>query len=67
MKTRHELSSGEDAVEVDSVGTPTYTTYTRGCRDPLYVGDDFTDAAKSLNLGEQQFDDLLASDDVCPE
>ncbi len=26
MKTRHELSSGEDAVEVDSVGTPTYTT-----------------------------------------
>jgi hypothetical protein len=51
----------EDKVEVREE-TPTYTTYTRGYRAPLYVGDDFSQAAKSLEMGEDTFNDLLMSD-----
>lgn len=54
--------SGEDAVEVRTEETPTYTTFTSGSREPLYTGDDFTDAAKSLEMSEDDFNGLLMSD-----
>jgi hypothetical protein len=64
MRTRHETWDGEDAVEVQTDETPAYTTYTRGTSEPLYVGDNFTEAAHSLGMGEQEFQDLLMSDDL---
>lgn len=67
MKTRHETSSGENAVEIDTDGTPTYVTYTKGSPEPLYVGDSFNDAAKSLEMGEDAFNQLTMSDDVWSE
>jgi hypothetical protein len=54
--------SGEDAVEVRTEETPTYTTFTSGTREPLYIGDDFTEAANSLKMSESDFNDLLMSD-----
>jgi hypothetical protein len=64
MKTRHETATGEDAVEIDTDSTPTYVTYTKGNSDPLYIGDNFNDAAKSLGMGEDTFNELTMSDDV---
>jgi hypothetical protein len=64
MKTRHVTVDGEDAVEVNTTETPTYMTFTRGYNEPLYVGDSFSEAAKSLEMGEDTFNGLLMSDDV---
>ena len=64
MKTRHETATGEDAVEIDTDSTPTYVTYTKGSSEPLYIGDSFNDAAKSLEMGEDAFNELIMSDDV---
>lgn len=55
--------SGEAAVEVRTEETPTYTTFTSGSLEPRYIGDDFTDAAKSLEMSEDNFDALLMSDE----
>ena len=62
MSKVQTFRSGEDAVEVRTEETPTYTTFTSGSDEPLYIGDDFTDAAKSLEMSEQEFNDLLMSD-----
>lgn len=50
----------EDAVEIDDDGQ--YTTYTSGARDPLYRGTDAQAARESLNLSEDEWCALLASD-----
>lgn len=60
-KTKHV--SGEDYVIIDSEETPSYQTHTSGTSEPLYTGDDFQDAAKSLEMSEQDFNDLTMSDD----
>lgn len=58
----YTTNDGENLIEVRTEETPTYTTYTRGYREPLYVGDDFNEAAKSIEMGEDTFNDLLMSD-----
>ena len=60
MRTKHV--STDDYVIIDS-DSPTYQTFTSGTSDPLYTGDDFTDAANSLQMSEQEFNDLTMSDD----
>ena len=57
-KYRHN----EDLVEVQTEETPRYTIFTSGYRDPLYAGDDFTTAARSLEMTDQKLNDLLMSD-----
>lgn len=59
---RYEDTDQENAVEIDAQGL--YRTYTRGTRDPLYVGPDGESARKSLEMTPLDWQGLLLSDSV---
>jgi hypothetical protein len=55
----YTTDDGEDRVEVCR---GEYRTYTRGTKEPLYVGDVRRSAASSLGMTDDEFNDLLMSD-----
>jgi hypothetical protein len=60
-ETEYTSDDGDNIVVVANQ-SPVYTTYTSGTREPLYRGDSAVEAAESLEMSEQAFDDMLAGD-----
>ena len=57
------FSDGEDIIVINfDGGKKTIHAFTSGNADSLYSGDSMEAARKSLELSEQQWNDLLASD-----
>ncbi len=58
-----QFSAGEDRVVIDFDGTTkTIHTFTSGNTESLYSGESMEEARKSLELSEQDWNDLLMSD-----
>ena len=57
------FSNGEDTIVIDFGGVKlTLHAFTSGHADAIYSGNSYEEARKSLELSEQQWDDLLMSD-----
>jgi hypothetical protein len=58
-----QFSAGEDRVVIDFDGTTkTIHTFTSGNTESLYSGESMEEARKSLEMSEQDWNDLLMSD-----
>ena len=58
-----QFSAGEDRVVIDFDGTTkTIHTFTSGSPESLYSGESMEKARKSLEMSEQDWNDLLMSD-----
>lgn len=59
----HQFTATDDAVVIDFRGpTPVISTFTSGTRDALYTGGSYEEARLSLEMSEDEWAGLLASD-----
>jgi len=57
---RYETADKTHAVEIAEIeGWDILTTYTRGTKEPLYIGRSETAARESLGMSEEDFTDLF--------
>jgi hypothetical protein len=58
-----QFAADEDAVVIDFSGLkPVISTFTSGTRDALYTGESYEQARLSLEMSEDDWTGLLASD-----